>query len=189
MFSAATNACMMYSISIQGAHLSYLSGKLQTNQLKPLWVVQQFLQYFFRASWHEYFYTSSLLWSIRQYLETFGVALTRETYSGHLVGRGRDAAKPFALLCTGWSVPTTKNFPAHTSKVPRQRILGAAPTEVYPWECIFILFLWKASSPINQLEYCQVAFSHAPSVIPSIANQNEWNQHKYLRGSWFTNKE
>ena len=123
------------------------------------------------------------------YLETFGVALTRETYSGHLVGRGRDAAKPFALLCTGWSVPTTKNFPAHTSKVPRQRILGAAPTEVYSWECIFILFLWKASSPINQLEYCQVAFSHAPSVIPSIANQNEWNQHKYLRGSWFTNKE
>ena len=76
MFSAATNACMMYSISIQGAHLSYLSGKLQTNQLKPLWVVQQFLQHFFRASWHEYFYTSSLLWSIRQYLETFGVATT-----------------------------------------------------------------------------------------------------------------
>lgn len=44
------------------------------------------------------------------YLETFGVALTRETYSGHLVGRGRDAAKPFALQVHRVVSPYSKEF-------------------------------------------------------------------------------
>lgn len=57
-----------------GTFIMPLCKTLQTNQLKPLWVVQQFLQQFFKATWHEYFYTSGLLWTIRQYLETFGIA-------------------------------------------------------------------------------------------------------------------